>query len=100
MKKYTEIINVSYYFAGEGYSSTETASSETVDFPREIESYDADDYRDFIQDWTEGHKDEEGRWYKVNVDIYEENADPIVDEPIKSIEFTASYEDGELKIEA
>lgn len=100
MKKYQEVITVKYYYAGSGYSSQEIASNELIPITREmVENAEPEDFRDFVIDWTENNSDDENRWYDVTVEYYEENADQMVDEPIKTVEFYASWEGGELKIE-
>lgn len=100
MEKFQEVIAVTYYYAGSGYGSTEIASNEVITIARkDVENAEPEDYRDWVYDWTEGHSDDEDRWYGVSVEYYEENADQMVDEPIKTVEFYASWEDGELKIE-
>lgn len=100
MEKFQEVINVTYYYVGSGYGSQEVASNEFVTIERKyVENAEPEDYRDWVYDWTEEHRDDEGRWYGVTVEYYEENADQMFDEPIKTVDFYASWEDGELKIE-
>lgn len=100
MEKFQEVITVKYYYAGRGYSSQEIASNEVITIARkDVENAEPEDFRDFITDWTESNNDDEDRWYGVSVEYYEENADQMFDEPIKTVEFYASWEDGELKIE-
>lgn len=100
MEKFQEVINVTYYYVGSGYGSQEVASNEFVTIERKyVENAEPEDYRDWVYDWTEEHRDYEDRWYGVSVEYYEENADQMVDEPIKTVDFYAYWVDGELKIE-
>ena len=100
MEKFQEVITVKYYYTGSGYSSQEIASNELIPITREmVENAEPEDFRDFITDWTENNSDDEDRWYGVSVEYYEGNADQMVDEPIKTVEFSASWEDEELKID-
>lgn len=74
------IINIDYYNADNYYSHTETVEYGHCEQPVTAESYweaVADDY-----------PMTDGKWLTVRVEIYADDADPMIDEPISSSEYT------------
>ena len=100
-KKIQEAIDLSQYVSGQGCEYTTCVQNEVIEVPvtDDITKYDAEDYRDTAEYWLESSEGDEDKYFKFTIRLYEENADQMVDEPIKTIEFWAEWEDGELKIE-
>ena len=80
--RFIEIIDVSCWREGQGFSHSECASNQTVDV--DLDEVTTKTYAGFVKDWTDGG-DYDG--YKFTVRFFADNADPACDEPVKEIEF-------------
>lgn len=99
-RKYKTIVEVSYYVENQGYSHSETASSEVCEddgLDLTPNAY-AERFTAFIEEWI-GNEPKEDEYFNFKIENYAEEDDPLFNEPLRTLNLRVFWnEDKKLEI--